>query len=186
MSSEPSQSHHEPREPPLVVLPMNHIPKGREICIFSTSARPRPRYTYFETENNLDGVQVFWVKTLVSSRKLPSLGSMNDDDSFFFTLLAQSACRTWKISKLSALNPSRVATNETYSLHCVTSMAQLVSQSRHSKKIRTPHCIDSTFPSMEPHMQTIRTLSPWSKIIAVLIGNHPEYCNIGCSLVQES
>jgi len=57
--------------------------------------------------------------------------------------------------------------------HCVTSIATLVSQSRHSKKIRTPHCIDSTLPSIDPQTQTIRTLSPWSKIIAVLIDTTP-------------
>ena len=104
-------------------------------------------------------------QSLRSSRKLLNLESQPD---------AFSTSHTWwtALCQFSATyfteSDSRFFRFQAFH-SCVTSIAQLVSQSRHSKKIRTPHCIDSTFPSMDPHMQTIRTLSPWSKIIAVLI-----------------
>ena len=63
--------------------------------------------------------------------------------------------------------------NRPSSAHCCTSIATDVSQSRHSNRIRTPHCIDSVLPSIDPHMQTMVTVSPWSKIIRVLIKDTP-------------
>ncbi|AXH79029.1 MAG: hypothetical protein [Circular genetic element sp.] len=73
-----------------------------------------------------------------------------------------------------------------FSFHCVTSIATLVSQSRHSKKIRTPHCIDSTLPSIVPHMHTMRTLSSASKIMTVLIQKPPAMDSLQSSDCQNN